>query len=177
VVFKRLAGIIQRGQEAGLSAALAAFACRDRDVENFLKTKAIEHERRKKSRTYLLFDEIGEHRILAYFTLSLKILTFGQSLSKSSIQKIDGFNKNAKAAPVFLIGQFGKDAEAKDLSGSAVMSLCLYQLKQTQNNVGGRAVLAECLPIPAVMDFYIRNGFTLLQEDEGDKYQQMILML
>jgi hypothetical protein len=178
MVLKRLAGIIQRGQESELNAAFTAFSCKDKDVENFLKTKAMEHERRNKSRTYLLLEDVGELRILAYFTLSLKILTFGSGLSKTAVQKIDGFNKNAKAAPVLLIGQFGKDAASvAGLSGNSIMSLCKYHLSNAQKIVGGRIVLAECLPAAPVIQFYEQNGFRFLQRDENDKYHQMILMI
>jgi hypothetical protein len=173
-----LAGIIRRRQESELNAAFAAFSCKDKDVENFLKTKAMEHERRNKSRTYLLLDETEKQRILAYFTLSLKILTFSPELSKTVVQKIDGFNKNAKAAPVLLIGQFGKDSTLTvELSGNYLMSLCKYHLSNAQKTVGGRIVLAECLPTVPVIRFYEQNGFKFLQRDENDKYHQMILMI
>jgi hypothetical protein len=180
VLLKQLSEILQDGQEAELNAAFAAFSCRDKDVENFLKTKAIEHERRKKSRTYLVLAEADELCVLAYFTLSLKILTFDSELSKTAIQTIDGFNKRAKAVPVMLIGQFGKDSAAaavESLTGDTLMSLCKYYLGGAQSIVGGRVALVECLPVAPVMSFYERNGFKFLQKDENDKYHQMILTL
>jgi hypothetical protein len=175
---RKISEILRDLQESELNAALAAFSCKDRDVENYLKTKAVEHERRNKSRTYLLLESTEDLKILAYFTLSVKILAFGTGLSKTQVQKIDGFNKDAKATPVMLIGQFGKDEHAAGkVQGDKLMQLCQYHLEQAQKIVGGRAVLAECLPIPAVIAFYERNGFALLQEDETDKYHQMILMM
>ncbi|MDR2615158.1 MAG: hypothetical protein LBC28_01120 [Oscillospiraceae bacterium] len=178
MLLRELSKVLQDGQEAELSTAVNVFSCKDKDVEGFLKTKAFEYERRKKSRTHIAFAEADELIILAYFTLSIKILTFKQGLSKTLIKRIDGFNKDAKAAPVFLIGQFGKDAVIGNaVDGSELMNRCLYDLKQAQKIVGGRTVLAECLPIPAVIEFYERNGFEFLQRDENDKYLQMIFTL
>jgi hypothetical protein len=178
---RELSAVIREGQEAEIAEAVASFSCKDKDVEQFLKTKAIEHERRNKSRTYIIFDEAGSDgklRVLAYFTLSLKILTFGATVSKTSVKEIDGFNKNAKAVPLFLVGQFGKDEfAAKEISGEYIMALCIFRLQRAQTIVGGRIVLAECLPIAPVIEFYKRNGFTFLQTDENDKYHQMICVI
>jgi hypothetical protein len=171
-----LAGIIRNGREKELSPALSAFSCQDEDVESFLKNKAAEHELRKKSRTFVIFEDENESKVLAYFTLSLKILKLKDDVSKTLAREIDGFNKNAKAVPVMLIGQFGKDkTAAKRLRGDYLMALCKYQLSGAQDIVGGRVALVEYLPIEPVISFYERNGFKFLQKDENDKYHQMIL--
>lgn len=67
---------------------LLGFSCMDSDVEGFLKTKAHQHERRNRSRTYLV---VNDNMLVAYFTLSLKSLEFGEGIAKSAIKNIDGF--------------------------------------------------------------------------------------
>jgi hypothetical protein len=155
--------------------AIGGFCCRDEDVEMFLKEKAFDFEKRDKSRTYLIFQ--GE-KLLSYFSLSLKALRFGESLSKNMIKNIDGFSKNVRAQALILIGQFGKDRNhGKAVSGDALLEKCLETVYNAQKIVGGRYVLLECQDEKFIVDFYTRNRFEILQRDEKDKYLQMVRRL
>jgi len=165
-----------------LNTSLQNFCCKDKDVEAFLKTKAIEFDLRNKSRTYLILEKEssakGILKILAYFTLSLKILEFGSGISKSLIKDIDGFSKNVNSIAVMLIGQFGKDEIfAKGIGGSIFLETCLGIIGKVQNFIGGRIVLVECLPEEKITSFYSKSGFKFLQHDKNDKYEQMIKLL
>jgi hypothetical protein len=161
--------------------ALSSFSCKDKDVGSFLKTKAFNFDRRNKSRTYLVLDkkriEQNKIRVLAYFTLSLKILEFDGSVSKTMIKNIDGISKEVPSIATLLIGQFGKDINAAHVSGDVIMNMCLGTIKEVQRLIGGRVVLVECLPIAPVLSFYQRHGFSFLQTDKNDKYRQMIKAL
>ena len=155
--------------------AISRFKCLDKDVETFLKTKAIDFERRDKSRTYLVFDDDA---LLGYFTLSLNALPFRQEVSNNMIKRIDGFSKDVKAVGIILIGQFGKDSErAGTFKGSELLNLCMQKIRIAKGILGGRFVMLECLEIPQVVSFYEKNGFAVLQKDEKDKYLQMIRRL
>jgi hypothetical protein len=165
-----------------LNASLHLFSCKDKDVENFLKTKAFEFDLRNKSRTYLILEKEpfvkGIIKVLAYFTLSLKILEFEPSISKNLIKNIDGFSKNINSVAVMLIGQFGKDEIlAKNINGNAFFDICLGIIGNVQNLIGGRMVLVECLPLEKIVAFYSKNGFKFLQNDKNDKYMQMVRLL
>jgi hypothetical protein len=110
--------------------AIEAFSCKDKDVEFFLKNKALEFEKRDKSRTYIICEEetflSGDVSILAYFTLSLKPLEFRDNLSKNKIKEVDGFSKEVESVAIALIGQFGKDeARAKEISGKDLLTICM----------------------------------------------------
>jgi hypothetical protein len=167
-------------QESGeeFKEIVQGFSCKDKDVEDFLKNKAYDYERRNKSRTYLVLNEGPAPEIAAYFTISLKSLAFRPDVSKTAIRQIDGFSKNVSSVALLLIGQFGKDQyKGADVEGKIFLDICLAQVRAIHNLTGGRAVLLECLPIPAVVNFYERNGFKLLQTDEQDKYRQMVLLL
>jgi hypothetical protein len=151
-------------------------------VEAFLKTKAVEFDLRNKSRTYLILEKesFGKRivKILAYFTLSLKILEFGPNISKSLIKNIDGFSKNVNSVAAMLIGQFGKDEFlAKSINGSAFLEICLGIIGNAQNLIGDRMVLVECLPADKIVSFYSKSGFKFLQSDRNDKYIQMVRLL
>jgi len=158
------------------------FSCKDDDVETFLKNKALEYEKRNKSRTYLILDEKrlyqNEIIILGYFTLSLKALSFGDNVSKSKIKSIDGFSKDIRMTATILIGQFGKDQNnAKDIDGSNLFSECLKIVYEIHDRVGNRIVLLECNNFDKIINFYEKNGFEILQNSESGKYLQMIRQL
>ncbi|GHU43638.1 hypothetical protein FACS1894111_09560 [Clostridia bacterium] len=157
--------------------AIEGFACRDKDVEYFLKHKVFEFEKRNKSRTYLiLVDEI--QNLVAYFTLSLKSLEFRDKLSKGKIKDIDGFSKKVQGVAIALIGQFGKDeTKAKEVSGKDLLGICMDKIYQVHTLIGGRYVLVECHDAEKVVDFYRVNSFEVLQLDKSDDYLQMIRRL
>jgi len=154
--------------------AIQNFRCKDSDVENFLKNKAFEFERRSKSRTYLIFEGVN---LLAYYTLSLHSLEFDESISKNSIKKIDGFSKSVKSVGIVLIGQLGKDINlGKSITGAYLLDKCLRAALRVQDVVGGRYALLECTEEPKVVEFYKSNGFEVLQKAD-EKYLQMIKKL
>ena len=66
IQYRRIIGTPAEGFVNGL---ISGFSCMDCDVERFLKAKALQHEQRNRSRTYLV---ISGHKLAAYFTLSLK---------------------------------------------------------------------------------------------------------
>jgi hypothetical protein len=176
---KPLGSFIGKETEKPIMNAIASFSCKDKDVEYFLKNKAAEFEKRDKSRTYLVFDDdrylSGDATILAYFTLSLKSLEFGDTLSKNKIKDIDGFSKEVSGVAIALIGQLGKDeGEAIDVLGEDLLDLCMDKIFQVKNLIGGRYVLIECHDIDKVVDFYRNNGFERLQVDNSDNYLQMV---
>lgn len=177
-----LGEIIGTNEESDLTEAINAFICKDKDVEDFLKRKAIDFEKRDKSRTYLIFDKAefmsGTMSILAYFTLSLKSLEFRDNVSKGKIKDIDGFSKEVRGVAIALVGQFGKDENvAKGVSGKALLDHCMEKIYQVKVLIGGRYVLIECHDIEKVVEFYRNNGFERLQLDKSDNYLQMIRRL
>jgi hypothetical protein len=157
--------------------AISRFSCKDEDVELFLREKAVDFERRDKSRTYLILDD-ETNTLLGYYTLSLKALPFGSGVSKSAIKAVDGFSKDIDAVGIILIGQFGKDkVSAQDVDGKHLFDICLETVYRAQKIVGGRFVLIECRDLEKVVSFYTRQGFEALQYDESDRYLQMVRRL
>lgn len=168
-----LSEVAGTSREKTIREVIEGFSCKDKDVEYFLKEKAFDFEKRDKSRTYLVFDE-ATAELVGYFSLSLKSLEFRDTLSRSKIKEIDGFSKDVKGIAIALIGQFGKDEkQEKNVSGNALLRICLDKLYQVQTLIGGRYILIECRDIDKVVDFYQNNGFTYLQLDKSDNYIQM----
>lgn len=94
--------------------AISSFYCeKNKDVQEFLSSKAIDFERRNIGRTYVIVDDDklqsdGILAIVAYFTITMKSITFGEDVSKSLRRNITT-NKEANAAVGYLIGQLGKN--------------------------------------------------------------------
>lgn len=105
---------------------ISIFVCeKDKDIENFLKEKAILFEKLGKSRTYFVFDEEDDDfKILAYFTLAIQVLKVPKKLlSGRKTKNFDGFSSKIKGEkitefPAILIGQLGKnDLYSGSISG------------------------------------------------------------
>lgn len=141
------------------------------DVESFLKDKAVLFEKKHKSRTYLVVDELklnaGVFEILAYFSLAVQVLKIPDNLSKEKIKKLDGLYKNTSEIPVYLIGQLAKnDAHKDQIDGSEVINLALSIIMKSFKYVGGRIILVECDDNPKLIDYYTQSGFDYFQRDE-----------
>lgn len=123
-------------------------------------------ESTSKGKTYLVVDK--DFNILAYFTLALKCLKLGDSVSKSKTKRIDGLSKDIGEVPVYLLGQLGKDdTHGSKVSGSEILYDHVFPLvTQALNAAGGRIVLVECRSEPRLIEFYLRNGFEFLQQDD-----------
>ena len=156
------------------------FSCLNEDVEYFLKNKALDFENRNKSRTCIIVDT-DTLETKAYYTLSLKTIEFNNTVSKSTIQKIDGYSKSVNAVAVILIGQLGKNSKYSDVyRGADLLDYALDSIYKAQDILGGRICLIETessIENSKVVDFYLNNDFRILQNDKSDKYIQMFKLL
>ena len=145
-----------------------------------MKNKAFDFDKRHKSRTYLIVDDKlalnDEIVVLGYFSLTMKSLELGETLSKSTIKRIDGFSKDVQATEAILLGQFGKNENySDDIEGQLMLKFVIDIVYSIHDLAGGRIIFLECDEIPKLIDFYTRNGFEPLQKS-GD-YLQMIRYL
>jgi hypothetical protein len=172
--------IIGSRREANLRAAIGKFSCYDKDVEDFLKNKAFDFDKRHRSRTYLIVEDeqahLDEPIIYGFYTLTIKTRELGNSLSKSVVKRIDGFSKDVLATEAVLLGQLGKNQKyPDDIDGQIILHYALGMVYDIHNLAGGRIVFLECEENPKLIDFYSRNGFEPLQR--SDNYLQMIKYL
>jgi len=141
------------------------------DIDNFLKTKALDFEKRDVSKTYLLIDILNK-KIVGYFTLSLTTFLINSKISKTKIYKIDGFNKNKQCLNFYLIGQLGIDDKYRKLHkseglGTLLLTLAIEKIKQAQKLISGRYILVDSVKNKKVIQFYQDNDFNILLEDEN----------
>ena len=167
--------VIQRKEEQQFINASKKFICQDKDVEKFLKEKALDFDKRNRSRTYLLIDSDNDDEILilGYYTITMKNLPFNETVSKSMIKRIDGYSNNINSAESVLIGQLGKDYNHRNkLSGVVLLNHAMNTVYSIQKLAAGRIVFLECDDNEKIISFYKDNGFILLQM--SGKYMQMI---
>lgn len=180
IIVKALQEIISSDIYPIIADKINNFSCKNSDVETFLRTKAVEYENRNKSRTYLLIDDKNVD-IMAYYTLSLKAIDFRDTVSKTTIQTIDGFSKKVESVATILIGQLGKDTYfGNSIEGAKIIEFALNSIYNVQDIIGGRVCFLETEDTPEnqkVIDFYADNGFKVLQHDKTDKYLQMFRKL
>ncbi len=151
-----------------------------------MKEKAIRFEKLGKSRTYFVFDEEDDDfKILAYFTLAIRVLKVPEELlSGQKTKNFDGFSSKFRGVkitefPAILIGQLGKnDLYSGAISGSEVLEYCLIALLKGQAYLGGRIIMLECKDIPYIISLYESFGFQKLEKEYGDEVLlQMIRVL
>lgn len=161
--------IIQLGTEFVLE-ILANYRCPDnKDVEQFLREKAILFSEQRLSATYLVFTQYKDrHVLVGYYTLADKILTIRKdSLSKTKRKRIAKFAKyddllKSYSLTAILIGQLGKNFFSeynKLISGDYLLNLACNRANEIQLMSSGKIVFLECEDKIRLIEFYEKNGF------------------
>lgn len=148
------------------------FLCpKNKDVEEFLKKKAIDFELKSLARTYLILDDEGN--ILAYFSLSFKEIQINtERLSNSQVQKLTTFKRNKNnisKLKVFLIGQIGKNhIENNNINLNFILNEAFTIVYDIKSKIGGRIVILECENNDKLLNLYQNNGFTAIEIKEPE---------
>jgi hypothetical protein len=152
---------------------LSKFSCkRDADVESFLKEKAIIHEKKNVSRTYLIFmaDPI---ELMAYFTLAISNMDASSlQCSKNMEQRM---NIKRGSAQCYLLGQLGKCDKAPRGLGKFAMDQATDRVLAANLNVGCRLLRADCKG--ALTEYYKDNGFMFARCNEENGLMQMVRII
>jgi len=152
---------------------LSKFSCkRDADVESFLKEKAIIHEKKNVSRTYLIFSkELKE--LVAYFTVAIS------NMDASSLECSKGMehNMNIKKgfAQCYLLGQVGKCDKAPKGLGKFAIGHAVNRIMSANLNVGCRLMRVDCRN--ALRTYYEENGFTFARRNKDNDLMQMVRII
>ena len=161
---------------------LSDFSCPyNKDVEDFLHTKAIEFTRQGYSATYLIFASYQNHPVLVgYFALAPKFFHINlKNTSKTlgkRIRKFARYDEGMKRHLVssILIGQLGKNyTHGYDalIRGEELLKIACDTVREAQRITGGRLVYLECEDVPSLIRFYKENGFSSFgtRELDGDE--------
>jgi len=165
-----LISLLKEIGEAETKSVLSGFYCPlAPDVEEFIREKSIEFAQRGWAQTHLVFTiKEGDHILVGYFTLALKVITVPVSnISKSVRKRISEFSTYDMAIDAFclsapLIAQLGKNYSNKNntlITGMELLTIACEKVSSIMRDVGGRFTYVECEDKPALIDFYKSNGF------------------
>lgn len=172
--------------EAKLKSILNEFECElNKDVEYFIKEKAIEFLKSGISKTFLVTASYkGKQVLVGYFSLTNKVTKVKKtSLSSNWRKRIARFENKYESddknyiISLPLIGQLGKnykDNYNRLISGDVLLKLACDKVKEAQKILGGKLVYLECEDKPQLEEFYTSNGFVCfgkrnLERDEREK--------
>lgn len=172
--------LIEECGEDSAKEALSTFSCPlNRDVEVFLKEKAIIFAKQGWSQTHLVMMPYKSEMVLVgYFTLASKFITVqAKRLSKSTKKKLGQFSTYDPELKAFhlsapLIAQLGKNYSNgydKLITGDQLLKLACNKVRFIQLDLGGRYVYLECEDKPRLIEFYSSNGFHEFDRRKLDK--------
>lgn len=156
----------------------------NKDVEYFLREKAIEFSKQDISQTFIVMSSYkGQNVIVGYFSIANKATTIKKFILSNSkrkrILKYAKYDAELKGYNIAipLIGQLGKNYNNgynKLISGDILLKLACNKIKESQNILGGRYVFLECEDNEKLREFYESNGFECfgkrnLEKDEREK--------
>lgn len=170
-----LKDLVEQIGEDATKGILSSFECPiNKDVEIFIRDKAIEFTKHGISSTHLVFWEsfsefFGESReLVGYYTLATKsIILFRDLLSKNMWSKATKFANNEVidgkcTISAILIGQLGKNfANGNDtlIKGNELLGLAIDKVRSIQREAGGKFTYLECEDKEFLLNFYQNNGF------------------
>lgn len=159
-----LEDLILNKPECEVYKSLKDFSCsRNRELETFLLEKAIQFEKSHRSRTFLL---LSDTKIEGFFTLSLNILRT-KGLSNTRAKKLNPkHSKDDENIPCFLIGQLAR-ADGSKMNGANILNTSLFILEQARKLLGTKFVMLDSVNEKKVLDFYRKNGFVALNENDS----------
>ena len=157
-----------------VSKVLSGFSCKkDRDVESFLKEKAIVQEKKQISRTYLIFAVGTRPELMAYFTVAISNMDVSDLQCDDKIRK--KMNINRGLAQNYLLGQLGKRDDAEKGLGEFAIEQAVDRILTANLNVGCRVIRVDCKT--SLLKYYTENGFVFARHNKDNDLMQMIRII
>ena len=161
------------------------FSSINKDVESFLKEKAVQSVKLCTSSSYLIISKANPLDLLGYFSLATKMLTLKKSsLSKTSEKIISRFgyydiDSDSYKVPAILIAQFGKNynENSSSIEGADLMAITLKQVKTVLSFSSGKTVFLECEKKQGLVNFYKANGFSVLDNEVLSRDKKSLMQL
>lgn len=182
-----LQNMLDKLGEDRVNTILSSFSCpKNKDVEQFLKRKAILFSLQGYSKTFLVFwcsEDHQEKYLIGYYTIASKAIEVEKkSVSKGTYKKIlkfkvASFSNDGCVVPAILIGQLGKNySDGNDtlIKGCELLKMALDRIRDIQYEVGGKFAYLECEDKEKLIDFYTQNGFVLFGKRTLDNDETLI---
>lgn len=174
---------------------LSSFSCPlNKDIENFIKYKAIEFSKRTTAKTHLVFWQTDDEKYMefvGYYTITYKVITVDRSaLSNTEAKKLKNQgvydeSKQEYSVSAPLIAQLGKNyTNGNDtlIDGADLLHLAVNNIRKIQKEIGGRFMCLECEDKEKLLDFYTKHNFKIfgkrtLDKDETDVNGEYLIQL
>lgn len=151
------------------------FESKNKDVEHFLKCKAIEFEKVGMSRTTLVF---SDNKLMGYFSISTKPLVVNKKnwsrLSNSVKRKLSPMSNKSEQGnheiSSILLGQLSKNSKYQEsIDGDHLLGYAYNKIRELWKLGGGRFLYVEVDKNDKLDKFYNNNGFKrLIIKDESN---------
>lgn len=182
IILKPLRELLSSGvSKTSIRTALKKFVCsRDRDVEFFLGTHAIQNEYSGASRTYLALEEKSFHEgklnIVAFVTLAVTDTDYSR-ISDEDRRTILGSVPRLKTNdffPGYLLAQLARaDAYShEDFDCSALLVFAEDLIESASKVVGGHIAYLDCKR--GLVGYYAAQGYSVLYFDESTELYKMM---
>ena len=160
---------------------LSNFSCPlNKDVEDFLKNKAIPMIPQNKCPVHLVFSSYKKDPVLiGYYAVCVKAIEIPKgSVNRRFYERLakfderDALSKDKLVMSAPLIAQLGKNyynGYNNLIRGDELLKLACDDISMVLKNVGGKVVYLECEPKEKLKTFYIDNGFRIFNTRPMDK--------
>ena len=147
----------------GKSHDRSAFACGKPPLDDFIRTRVSQYEKRRLGRTFVAVPE-GETRVIGYYTLAAGAITF-EHLPTEASRKLP-----KRPIPVILLARLTVDqsAQGKRLGEGLLLDALQHSL-ELSGKLGTYAVEVDALDDSAVA-FYVKYGFAPLFDNPKHLY-------
>ena len=158
------------------------FSCGDsedeQDLNDFFANDSMTYQRRLLGKTYIFtrkqsateIENNTPKKIVTFFTVSNDSIRltnkFADEYKDLFLEDTDLRDKSIKRFPGVLLGRLGTNQQfARQGYGSAVMNF-IKSMFTTDNKTGCRFIIVDALNNEQTLQYYTRNGFHYLIEDE-----------
>ena len=149
-------------------------AVKDSATEAFLRTKAIEMEKRDISRTYVALS--SDLTVLEFVTLGIKCMNVPQqSVIRGGILRKMNLETKTGIAQSYLLGQLSRSEASEKGLGSILIGTAMRQFKIAKKAVGCRMVRLDC--DDELTTYYEQFGFRFLRKSDDKTLNQMIAFI
>ena len=166
--------------EENIRNILNNFECsKNKDVEYFIKEKAIEFLKLGISKTFLVTTSYKDKQVIVgYFALTNKVTRIKKTLLSKTKQKrlrqfgVEDEERKYYTISLPLIGQLGKNYKNdynELISGDVLLKLACDKVKEAQQILGGKFVFIECEDKEELKRFYESNGFVCFDKRNLEK--------
>lgn len=166
--------------EENIRNILNNFECsKNKDVEYFIKEKAIEFLKLGISKTFLVTTSYKDKQVIVgYFALTNKVTRIKKTLLSKTKQKrlrqfgVEDEERKYYTISLPLIGQLGKNYKNdynELISGDVLLKLACDKVKEAQQILGGKFVFIECEDKEKLKRFYESNGFVCFDKRNLEK--------